>query len=134
MRKELRRELADDGIEPDKLTDKEVVKKVSGWLFKRAKYLDKMFDTFYVGFGRGRPVVLPGLEKAFERRKAIQSGRFGRSSSTNCSVRKCSPTRPTAHALRPQSTQTRVCGPSAFQHASFSVFRWPMHPILPRSR
>src|SRR5262249_38089446 len=38
MRQELLRELAKDGIDPDKLTDKEVVEKVSPWLLRRAKY------------------------------------------------------------------------------------------------
>ena len=28
-----------------------------------------MFCTFYVGFPDGKPTVLPGLEKAFEREK-----------------------------------------------------------------
>ncbi|HJZ92064.1 MAG TPA: sigma-70 family RNA polymerase sigma factor, partial [Gemmataceae bacterium] len=66
MRATLLRELAKDGIDPDKLTDKEVVEQVSRWLFKRSKFRN-MFCTFYVGFRDGKPVVLPGLEKAFER-------------------------------------------------------------------
>jgi hypothetical protein len=66
MRKELLGELAKDGIEPDKLTDKEVVEQVSRWLFKRSKFRN-MFCTFYVGFRNGKPEVLPGMEKAFER-------------------------------------------------------------------
>lgn len=68
MRKDLLRELATDSIEPDKLTDKEVVEQVSRWLFKRSKHRN-MFCTFYVGFPDGKPAVLPGLEKAFERDK-----------------------------------------------------------------
>jgi hypothetical protein len=68
MRQDLLRELAKDGIDPDKLTDKEVVEQVSRWLFKRSKYRS-MFCTFYVGFRDGKPAVLPGLEKAFERDK-----------------------------------------------------------------
>jgi Transglutaminase-like superfamily len=68
MRQDLLRELAKDGIDPDKLTDKEVVEQVSRWLFKRSKYRN-MFCTFYVGFRDGKPEVLPGLEKAFERDK-----------------------------------------------------------------
>jgi RNA polymerase sigma factor (sigma-70 family) len=66
MRQELLRELAKDGIDPDKLTDKEVVERVSRWLFQRSRYRN-MFCTFYTGFRDGKPVVLPGLEKAFER-------------------------------------------------------------------
>src|SRR5262249_14413935 len=68
MRKDLLRELAADGIDPDKLTDKEVVEQGSRWLFKRSKHRN-MFCTFYVGFRDGKPEVLPGLEKAFERDK-----------------------------------------------------------------
>jgi hypothetical protein len=65
MRKALLRELAKDGIDPDKLTDREVVEKVSQWLFSRSKYR-YMFCTFYVGFKEGKPYILPGLEKKFE--------------------------------------------------------------------
>jgi hypothetical protein len=68
MRKDLLRELARDGIDLDKLTDKEVVQQGSQWLFKRSRYRN-MFCTFYVGFSGGKPEVLPGLEKAFERDK-----------------------------------------------------------------
>jgi hypothetical protein len=68
MRKDLLRELAKDGIDPDKLTDKEVVEQVSRWLFKRSSYRS-MFCTFYVGFREGKAEVLPGLEQAFEREK-----------------------------------------------------------------
>jgi hypothetical protein len=68
MRKDQLSELARDGIDPDKLTDKEVVEQVSRWLFKQSRYRD-MFCTFYAGFRDGKPEVLPGLEKAFERDK-----------------------------------------------------------------
>jgi hypothetical protein len=65
MRKDLLRELSKDGIDPDKLTDKEVVEQVSRWLFKRSQYRN-MFCTFYVGFRDGKAEVLPGLEKRFQ--------------------------------------------------------------------
>jgi hypothetical protein len=68
MCKELLRELAKDGIDPDKLTDKEVVEQVSRWLFKRSQF-HNMFCTFYVGFPDGKPQVLPGFAQAFERDK-----------------------------------------------------------------
>jgi hypothetical protein len=68
MRKDLLRELAKDGIDPDKLTDKEVVEQVSRWLFKRSKYR-YMFCTFHVGFEDGKPRIQPGLEKEFHREK-----------------------------------------------------------------
>src|SRR5262249_2597529 len=68
MRKDLLRELAKDGIDPDKLTDREVVERVSRWLFERSRSRS-MFCTFYVGFRDGKPEVLPGLEKAFQNDK-----------------------------------------------------------------
>ena len=68
MREDLLRELAKDGIKPDKLTDKEVVEQVSGWLFNHSK-CRKMFCTYYVDFSQGKPIVLPGLEEAFAREK-----------------------------------------------------------------
>jgi hypothetical protein len=68
MRAALLRELAEDGIDPDRLTDREVVEQVSRWLFKRSRHRS-MFCTFYVGFRDGKPEVLPGLEQAFERDK-----------------------------------------------------------------
>jgi hypothetical protein len=68
MRKDLLRELLQDGIDPYKLTDQQVVEQVSRWLFKKSKYR-YMFCSFYAGFRDGKPGVLPGLEKAFEREK-----------------------------------------------------------------
>jgi hypothetical protein len=68
MRTNLLRELAKDGIDADKLTDKEVVEQVSSWLFRRSQYR-YMFCTFFVGFRDGKPVVLPGTEERFEREK-----------------------------------------------------------------
>jgi hypothetical protein len=66
MRKDLLRELARDGIDPDKLMDKEVVEQVSRWLFKKSKHR-YMFCTFFVGFRDGKPEVLSGLEHALEK-------------------------------------------------------------------
>lgn len=68
MRKDLVSELSRDAIDPDRLTDREVVEKVSRWLFDRSKFRN-MFCTFYVGFQDGKPDVLPGLETAFQRDK-----------------------------------------------------------------
>src|SRR5581483_10776550 len=67
-RQDLLRELAKDGIDPDKLTDKEVVEKVSAWLFRRNQYR-YMFCTFYADFPDGKPAIGPGVEKPFEREK-----------------------------------------------------------------
>jgi hypothetical protein len=66
MRKALLAELAGKGIDPDKLTDKEVVEQVSRWLFERANS-QNMFCTHYIHFPSGGPAVYPGLEQAFER-------------------------------------------------------------------
>jgi hypothetical protein len=68
MRKDLLAELAKDGIDPDRLTDKEVVEKLSCWLYSRSTHRN-MFCTNFVHFPGGKPAVFPGLEKAFEREK-----------------------------------------------------------------
>src|SRR5437763_1208768 len=67
---------AADGIDPDKLTDKEVVEQVSRWLFKRSKHRN-MFCTFYVDFPGGEPRVLPGTEPAFDRDKGDKAWAAG---------------------------------------------------------
>jgi hypothetical protein len=72
MQKDLLAALAADGIDPDKLTDKEVVQKVSHWLYGRSAY-KSMFCTNYVHFPEGKPAIYPGLEKAFERDKGDKS-------------------------------------------------------------
>ena len=67
MKQDLLAELKTDGIIIEKLTDKQVVEKVSSWLMKKSRYLDKVFTTFYVHYPNGQPQVYPGLEDAFER-------------------------------------------------------------------
>ena len=69
MRNDLLGELAKDGIDPDKLTDKEVVEQVSRWLFKRSKYPTTCSVRSTSASPHGKPAVLPGLEEAFERDK-----------------------------------------------------------------
>jgi len=66
MRKDLLSELKSDGIIVEKLTDKQVVEKVSSWLMKKSRYLGKVFTTFYIYYPEGQPKVYPGLESAFE--------------------------------------------------------------------
>ncbi|UCG58151.1 MAG: transglutaminase domain-containing protein [Phycisphaerales bacterium] len=66
MRRELLAELKAEGIIIETLTDKEVVEKVSSWLQRRSRSLNKVFTTYYVHFPNGRPSVYPGLEIAFE--------------------------------------------------------------------
>jgi RNA polymerase sigma factor (sigma-70 family) len=72
MRGELLRDLARAGIDPDKLTDKELVEKVSTWVVRSFQFR-AAFCTHYVHFPEGKPAVLPGLEKAFERDKGDKS-------------------------------------------------------------
>jgi transglutaminase-like putative cysteine protease len=69
MRKDLIAALKKDGIDIDKLTDKQVVQQVVPWLLARAKYNSKMFTTFYVYFPNGVPEIYPGLEKLFNSSK-----------------------------------------------------------------
>jgi hypothetical protein len=68
LRRDLLHDLAQAGIDPDKLTDKEVVEQVSRWLYSRSKYR-YMFCTNFVHFPAGRPAIFPGLERAFQREK-----------------------------------------------------------------
>src|SRR5262245_23953103 len=68
MQKDLLQELAQSGIDPEKLTDREVVERVSRWLYARSKYR-YMFCTHFVHFPGGKPAVFPGLEPAFQREK-----------------------------------------------------------------
>jgi hypothetical protein len=68
LRKDLLAELAEAGIDPDRLTDREVVEKVSRWFYARSKYRN-MFCTNFVHFPGGKPAVFPGLENPFQREK-----------------------------------------------------------------
>ena len=60
-------ELAKAGIDPEKLTDKQVVEQVSRWLLGRCKYRSMAFGTMYAFFPNKKPTILPGLERAFQR-------------------------------------------------------------------
>jgi predicted metalloprotease with PDZ domain len=66
MKQDLMAELKANGIVIDELTDKQVIERVSYWLMKRSRSLDKVFTTYYVHFPNGQPSVYPGLEGAFE--------------------------------------------------------------------
>ena len=67
MRKELLAALRKDGIEVDKLDDKQVVERVSKWLLDRAEYHDG-FSTFITAFDPiGRPYVPEELQAAVEK-------------------------------------------------------------------
>jgi hypothetical protein len=68
MRADLLAALRQDGIDPDKLTDKEVVTQVSRWLKQRSKFTNA-FAIWYVHFPNGKPEVFPLLRPAFDREK-----------------------------------------------------------------
>jgi hypothetical protein len=68
MQKDLLAELAKADIDPDKLTDKEVVEKVSRWACNRCAY-KPMFCTMFVDFPDKKPAIVPGLETQFDREK-----------------------------------------------------------------
>ncbi len=66
MKQTLLAKLNADGIDIQKLTDKEVVEKVTSWLLKKSRSLDNVFTTYYVYFPEGKPKVYPGLEESFK--------------------------------------------------------------------
>jgi hypothetical protein len=63
MRQALLEDLAKDGIEIDRLTDRQVVERVSAWLFKRTKS-GRYFNIFHVHFPEGKAKPYPGQENA----------------------------------------------------------------------
>ena len=66
MREDLIAGLREDGIDLDRLTDKEAVASVATWLLARGKYQYK-FGTYFMDFPDGKARILPGLEDAFQR-------------------------------------------------------------------
>jgi hypothetical protein len=66
MQQDLIAALKSEGIDPDKLDDKQLVQRVSDWLLKKTTYAS-MFDTWFVGFHDNQPYVLPDLKEAFRR-------------------------------------------------------------------
>ena len=68
MRRDLLAGLQKAGIQRERLTDKQVVEKVSEWLLSHGKYR-YMFGTYFVHFPKGQAKVFPGLEDAFRREK-----------------------------------------------------------------
>jgi hypothetical protein len=72
MRHDLIAALRADGIDPDRLDDKELVGRVSGWLMSHSQFTN-MFCTHYVDFSKGQPAVYPGLRSKFESDKGDPS-------------------------------------------------------------
>ncbi len=65
MQRELIAALEADGIDPDRLDDKELVTRATGWLLAKSKYVN-MFCTHYMYYPGGRAAIYPGLEGKFE--------------------------------------------------------------------
>jgi hypothetical protein len=64
MRRDLIAALRADGIDPDRLDDRELVTRVSRWLMNQTRSTN-MFCTHYVAYENGQPVIYPGLEAKF---------------------------------------------------------------------
>ena len=68
MRADLLAELRQDGIDPDTLTDLQVVTQVSRWLKRRSRFI-QAFAIWFVHYPAGRPEVFPLLRPAFDKEK-----------------------------------------------------------------
>lgn len=68
MQRDLLAELRAAGIEPDRLTDRQLVEQVSRWAMKRSKSTNA-FSIWTFHYPDGKPVVLPELSRAFERER-----------------------------------------------------------------
>lgn len=68
MRRDLLAELRQDGIDPDKLTDRQLVEQVSRWAMRRAHYTDA-FAIWAISYTDGKPTVYPPLRNRFDRLK-----------------------------------------------------------------
>jgi hypothetical protein len=71
MRADLLAELKSADIDPDKLTDKQLVAQVSAWAMRRSKF-NPAFAVWFVDFPNGVPTVYPPLREAFDRQKPNQ--------------------------------------------------------------
>jgi hypothetical protein len=72
MRADLVAALRTDGIDPNVLTDRQLVRLVSLWLIKRSRDRET-FSIFDVDFPRGVPRVFPLLRAAFDKEKPSSS-------------------------------------------------------------
>ena len=68
MRRDLVAELRQAGIDPDRLTDKQLVEQVSRWAMRRANSTSA-FGIWAVHFPNGRPTVYPPLREDFDGQK-----------------------------------------------------------------
>jgi beta-lactamase regulating signal transducer with metallopeptidase domain/transglutaminase-like putative cysteine protease len=68
MRHDLLAELREAGIDPDRLTDKQLVEQVSAWAMRRA-HSTNAFSIWAVHYPDGKPAVYPALREAFDQQK-----------------------------------------------------------------
>ncbi|MGA2222632.1 MAG: transglutaminase domain-containing protein [Verrucomicrobiia bacterium] len=68
MQRDLLTELRQAGIDPDHLTDKQLVEQVSRWAMRRTHSTDA-FGIWAVYYPDGKPAVYPPLREAFDRQK-----------------------------------------------------------------
>jgi RNA polymerase sigma factor (sigma-70 family) len=100
MRRDLIAALKADGIDPDRLDDKELVTRASAWLLANSKSVN-MFCTHYMHYPEGRAAIYPGLEARFELEKGnrawtvqeqLDHELFGRSMFSNRTHGSCTST------------------------------------------
>lgn len=72
MKRDLEAELRQAGIEPDRLTDKQLVEQVSQWAKKRSQW-GQAFGIWAVYYPSGKPTVFPPLRQAFDAKKPDKS-------------------------------------------------------------
>ena len=65
MQRDLLAALRADGIEAERLDDKDLVARATAWLLAKSKYVN-MFCTHYIHYSDGRAAIYPGLEAKFE--------------------------------------------------------------------
>ncbi len=72
MRRDLIAELHRAGIDPESLTDRQLVEQVSAWAMKRT-HSTQAFSVWDVYYADGKPAVYPPLRDAFDRQKPDQT-------------------------------------------------------------
>jgi hypothetical protein len=72
MRRDLIAELHEARIDPDSLTDKQLVEQVSAWAIKRT-HSTRTFSIWAVYYSNGKPAVYPPLRDAFDMQKPDQT-------------------------------------------------------------
>jgi hypothetical protein len=68
MQRDLIAALREDGIDPDQLTDKQLVERVSSWAIRRT-HTTEDFAIWMCSFREGKPVILPPLLDTFNAHK-----------------------------------------------------------------